>query len=96
MGVEPAPMPKVQVQLREDQTAALRSIAARTGQRPSDLIQRGVDLLIETAKTDDGEWREGLLSVAGAWSGHDDLESLNRDLRAAVRKRFEGLLGRAE
>jgi hypothetical protein len=66
-------MRKVQVRLRDDQSAALRSIAARTGQRPSDLIRKGVDLLIETATTDDDAWREGLLSVAGAWAGREDL-----------------------
>ena len=81
-------MQKIQVFLREDQKAALKSIAARTGQKQSDLIRKSVDLLIDRARRQDVDWREATRAVAGTWKGRTDLEGLSREFRAATKRRF--------
>lgn len=81
-------MRKVQVFLREDQKTALASIACRTGRKQSDLIRRGVDLLIERAENDDRDWRAAIRASAGIWRGRTDLEALSRDFRAAAGRRI--------
>jgi hypothetical protein len=58
-------MHRVQVLLREDQKAALTSVAARTGRTQSDLTREGVDLLIEKAERADVDWRQVTRAVAG-------------------------------
>jgi hypothetical protein len=86
-------MRKVQVFLREDQKSALRAIAARTGEKQSDLIRQGVDLLIVKAK-EAADWREVTREVAGMWEDRDDLEAFDRDFRAAAKRRFPSVYGR--
>ncbi|TXF13013.1 hypothetical protein [Pelomicrobium methylotrophicum] len=81
-------MRKIQVFLREDQRAALRSIAARTGQKQSDLIRKSVDLLIERAQREDIDWREATRAIAGMWKDRPGLEDLSREIRAAAKRRF--------
>jgi hypothetical protein len=84
-------MRKVQVFLREDQKAALKSIAARTRQRQSDLIRKGVDILIDRAQLEDVDWREATRAAAGMWRDRPDLEDLARELRGAARRRFSSV-----
>lgn len=81
-------MRKVQVFLREDQKTALASIAGRTGRKQSDLIRRGVDLLIERAENDDRDWRAATRAAAGIWRDRTDLEARSRDFRAAAGRRI--------
>ena len=53
-------MQKIQVFLREDQKAALKTLSARTGVRQSDLVRRSVDLLLEGAARRKLDWRTDL------------------------------------
>jgi hypothetical protein len=88
MKVPEATMRKVQVFLRGDQKAALRSIAARTGRKQSDLIRSGVDLLIERTERDGEGWKAATAAVAGLWSDHSEVEAANAEMRQAVKRRF--------
>lgn len=81
-------MQKIQVFLREDQKAALKSISLRTAQKQSELIRKGVDLLIERAAHEDADWRAVMRAAAGVWRDRTDLEDLSRGLRAAAKRRF--------
>jgi hypothetical protein len=87
-------MQKVQVFLREDQKVALKSISARTGQKLSDLIRRGVDLLIDNAEREEADWREATRAAAGMWRDRADLDELSRSLRDAAKRRFAPLYDR--
>lgn len=87
-------MQKTQIFLREDQKAALKSIAARTGQRQSDLIRKGVDLLIDRTEREDVDWREATRAVAGLWKDRTDLEGLAKEIRGAVKRRFQSVYER--
>jgi hypothetical protein len=87
-------MQKVQVFLREDQKAALKAMSKRTGKRRSDLIRRGVDLLIDTARREDVDWRQATRDVAGIWKDRTDLDDLAREFRTAVKRRFPSVYGR--
>jgi len=88
-------MQKVQVFLREDQKAALASIAARTGRKQSDLIRKGIDLLIDRAEREDVDWREATRAAAGIWQDRADIADLARELRAAAKRRFRSVYERA-
>jgi hypothetical protein len=87
-------MQKIQVFLREDQKAALKSIAARTGLKQSDLIRRGVDLMIDRAEIEQTDWREATRAVAGLWQDRTDLEERDRSFRDAAKRRFAPLYDR--
>lgn len=84
-------MRKIQVFLREDQKAALKSIATRTGQKQSDLIRKSVDLLVDRMKREDAEWREATRSAAGMWKDRTDIEEFSEELRAAAKRRFSSV-----
>jgi hypothetical protein len=87
-------MRKVQVFLREDQKAALKVMAARTGKRQSDLIRKGVDLLIDEAHSENADWRQVTRDVAGIWKDRSDLDDIVRGFRTAVKRRFSSVYGR--
>jgi hypothetical protein len=87
-------MQKVQVFLREDQKVALKSISARTGQKQSDLIRTGVDLLIDRAEREEADWREATRAAAGMWHDRTDVEELSRSLHDAAKRRFAPLYDR--
>lgn len=74
-------MRKVQFCLRDDQVSALRSLAASTGRRRSDLIRQGVDLLIAKTPRAEGDWRVATRAVAGIWRDRDDLDEVRRASR---------------
>jgi len=84
-------MQKIQVFLREDQKAALKSISARTGQKQSDLIRKGIDLVIDSAERQEADWREVTRAVAGLWRDRTDIEELQQSLRTAAKRRFGDL-----
>lgn len=84
-------MQKIQVFLREDQKAALKSISTRTGQKQSDLIRKSVDLLIDRMEGEQADWREATGLVAGLWKDRTDLEHMSQELRAASKRRFSSV-----
>lgn len=81
-------MEKIQVFLREDQKIALRSLARRLGLHQSDLVRRGVDLVIDKAGQDDSDWREATRAVAGLWRDRTDIDELSQELRRRASKRL--------
>lgn len=86
-------MQKIQVFLRTDQKMALKSLSAQTGMRQSDLVRRGVDLLLEGARATT-DWREATRVAAGLWRGREDLGAINEELRASIRTRFGAVSSR--
>ena len=87
-------MHKVQIFLRDDQKAALKSIAARTGRKQSDLIRSSVDLFIDRVEREDVDWREATRAAAGIWKDRTDLEAFANELRAAAKRRFSSAYDR--
>jgi hypothetical protein len=85
-------MQKIQVFLREDQKAALKSLSTRTGARQSDLVRQGVDLLLEGASRRTTDWREATRAAAGLW--RDRKDAVSEELRASVRRRFPAVYDR--
>jgi Arc/MetJ-type ribon-helix-helix transcriptional regulator len=84
-------MRKVQVFLREDQKAALKRVAARTGRKQSDLIRAGVDMVLESDRLETAGWREATRAAAGLWKDRD--AGTQDALRAAVKRRFKSVYG---
>ncbi len=87
-------MQKIQVFLRDDQNAALKSLSARTGARQSDLVRRGVDLLLEEGTRKDLDWREATRAVAGLWRDREDSEAIMMELRKAAKRRLPEIYDR--
>ena len=81
-------MQKIQVFLRDDQKTALKSLSARTGARQSDLVRRGVDLLLEGAAARKADGREAVRAAAGLWRDRKNIEGGSARLRSSLRKRF--------
>jgi hypothetical protein len=79
---------KIQVFLRDDQKAALKSLSTRTGARQSDLVRRGVDLLLEEGARKDLDWREATRAAAGLWRDREDLQANVAELRKAMKRRL--------
>lgn len=80
-------MQKIQVFLREDQRAALKALASRTGQKQSDLIRRSVDKFLEDGAREDRNWRQAAQLISGLWRDRGDLAPLD-DFRESVKRRF--------
>ncbi len=87
-------MQKIQVFLRDDQKAALKSLSARTGARQSDLVRRGVDLLLEEGTRKDLDWREATRAAAGLWRDREDSEAIMMELRKAAKRRLPEIYDR--
>jgi len=79
---------KIQVFLRDDQKAALKSLSAQTGMRQSDLIRQGVDLLLQSEALQARDWREAMRAVVGMWRDRDDLDETSEKFRRSLRSRF--------
>jgi hypothetical protein len=79
-------MIKMQVFLREDQKAALRTMSARTGKRESDLVRQGVDLMLEKGKSQKDDWKKATLAAAGIWKDRD--MTWHKELRERSKRRF--------
>jgi len=88
---EPKVVQKIQVFLREDQKAGLKSLAAQTGARQSDLVRQGVDLLLEGAARQATDWREETRLAAGLWRDHEGVAAAVQELRESVKKRFRAV-----
>ena len=73
-------MIRTQVQLTEDQSRALKQLAAQQGKSVAELVRQGVDQLIRSAGVVDlQERRRRAIAAAGQFrSGHTDL-STNHD-----------------
>jgi len=82
------PVQKIQVFLRADQKAALKSLSARTGVRQSDLVRRGVDLVLEAATDQSVDWRQATRAAAGLWRDREDIDTTAGGLRRSFKKRF--------
>ena len=64
----------MQVQLTEEQAAALKSLAARRGVSVSELIRQGVDTILRGPQLEERARRERARAVAGRFaSGLGDL-----------------------
>jgi hypothetical protein len=85
---------KIQVFLREDQKAALKSLSARTGARQSDLVRQGVDLLLEGAARQTADWREATRLAAGLWRDREGVDMDAGELRKSAKRRFPAIYGR--
>lgn len=82
-------MQKAQVFLREDQKAELKALAARTGTRQSELIRRGVDMVIEASKKEQADWKLAWAQAGGMWRDRDDVEVTLIENRARVNARLD-------
>ena len=73
-------MVRTQIQLTEDQSRALKSLAARQGKSVAELVRQSVDQMIRSEGIIDlEERRRRAIAAAGRFhSGHDDL-STNHD-----------------
>jgi Ribbon-helix-helix domain len=85
---------KIQVFLREDQKTALKSLSARTGLRQSDLVRKGVDLLLEGAARQTADWREATRMAAGIWRDREGIDEAVAELRKSVKNRFPAVYHR--
>lgn len=70
-------MIRTQIQLTEEQSEALKQLAAREGKTVAELVRLGVDQLISSKRiVDPEELRRRALSVAGKFhSGDEDLST---------------------
>jgi predicted transcriptional regulator len=68
-------MRKVQVFLREDQTAALSALARQSGRPRAELVRQGIDLLLQRSDVAPADWRERVRAAAGLWRDHDQIEA---------------------
>ena len=81
-------MEKMQVFLRDDQKNALKALARKLGLKQSDLVRRGVDLVIDKAGREDAGWREATRAAAGIWRDRTDIDGLSQDIRRRLKTRF--------
>ena len=84
-------MQKAQVFLRDDQKEQLKAIAARTGTKQSELIRRGVDMVIETTLKEQADWKNAWQQAAGLWKNRDDIEDIITDNRGQLNARLDRL-----
>ena len=76
-------MVRTQVYLTERQDRGLKTLAARTGTRQSELVRRAVDALLEAEGAHD--WKAALRRARGLWAERPEVEA---EL-AAVRREFD-------
>ena len=80
-------MRKAQVFLRTEQQAALKDIARRTGAKQSELIRRGVDLVIAEEASRQRDWKAAVEAAFGMWRDRPDIETALADARAQLARR---------
>jgi hypothetical protein len=77
-------MIRTQIQLTEEQSEALKRIAAREGKTVAELVRLGVDqLILSQMAVDDRELRRRALAVAGRFHSRDEDLSADHDRYAA-------------
>jgi hypothetical protein len=77
-------MIRTQIQLTEEQSEALKQLAAREGKTVAELVRLGVDQLIRSRRVvDPGELRRRALAVAGKFHSGDEDLSAEHDRYAA-------------
>jgi len=84
-------MQKAQVFLREDQKEQLKAIAARTGAKQSELIRRGVDMVIEVSRKDQADWKAAWKQGCGIWKDRSDIDEVMSGNRARLNARLDRL-----
>jgi hypothetical protein len=93
-----AVMIRKQFFIREDQRAALKTVASRDGVAEAELVREGIDLVLarKRAAEDDG-WKEGFRQIRGMWKDRDDIDELfaeRRKRRVERRKRMNALMSK--
>jgi hypothetical protein len=77
-------MIRTQIQLTEEQSEALKRLAAREGKTVAELVRLSVDQLIRSqGAVDPGELRRRALAVAGKFHSGDENLSAEHDRHAA-------------
>ena len=77
-------MIRTQIQLTEEQSEALKKLAAREGKTVAELVRQGVDQLIRSrSRVDQTELRRRALAVAGKFHAGDEDLSTEHDRYAA-------------
>lgn len=77
-------MIRTQIQLTEEQSSALKRLAAREGKSVAELVRLGVDQLIRSQRiVDREELRSRALSVVGKFSSGDEDLAAEHDRYAA-------------
>ena len=82
-------MQKAQVFLRPEQQTALKEIARRTGAKRSELIRRGVDLVIAEESAQRRDWQAAVDKAFGMWRDRPEVEDELADVRAQLARRVE-------
>ncbi len=70
-------MIRTQIYLAENQSKALKALAASTGRKQSELIREAMDAYLahrQTPKTED--WKKGILKAAGMWEDHNTIDAM--------------------
>jgi len=76
-------MIRTQIQLTEQQAAALKALAAQRGLSMAELIRQGLTVLLETAAASRNAQQERGLSVVGRFhSGRSDISARHDDYLA--------------
>ncbi len=68
--------------------------ALQSAQKQSELIRKGVDLLIDRALHEDADWRQVTRAAAGIWKDRRDLDRRSREFRATTKRRLASLYER--
>lgn len=84
-------MRRTQVFLRDDQKQSLRSIASRTGRKQSDLIRRGVDIMIEREQNRVHDWKQALRNTKGLWKDQEGMDEWQSRIRRDLTLRHKNL-----
>lgn len=82
-------MEKAQVFLTEEQKTQLKSLAAKTGRKQSEIIRHGVDLAIAEAQQQSHNWKAALKRTKGIWKDREDVEERIAQNRQRWRRRSE-------
>ncbi len=85
-------MQKAQVFLRDDQKTQLKALALRTGTKQSELIRRGVDLVLEEELSKQSNWKAAWKQSCGMWKDRDDIDEIMESNRKQLNARFDRLL----
>ena len=83
-------MQKIQIFLRKDQKDKLKRLAAMKGVTQSDLVRRGIDLVL-AEDTGDDDWKRATRELFGLWKDHESVDEVIREVRSGLSRRHEKL-----